>query len=97
LIEDNKDKMHIMAKALLEWETIDTEQVDDIMRGLPPRPPKNWTPSVNKQKDPPQPPPVSGEPVEFSNDIHPEVLGAAIGLRTLPLIPLEPEKDKKKE
>src|SRR5258705_7738076 len=40
LIEDNKDKMHTMAKALLEWETIDGEQVDDIMNGRPPRPPK---------------------------------------------------------
>jgi cell division protease FtsH len=44
LIEDNKDKMHAMAKALLEWETIDSEQIDDIMNGKPPRPPKDWTP-----------------------------------------------------
>jgi cell division protease FtsH len=40
LIEDNKDKMHAMAKALLEWETIDAEQIDDIMAGRPPRPPR---------------------------------------------------------
>ncbi|MEO6319337.1 MAG: ATP-dependent zinc metalloprotease FtsH, partial [Polaromonas sp.] len=38
LIEDNKDKMHAMAKALLEWETIDVEQMDDIMAGREPRP-----------------------------------------------------------
>lgn len=44
LIEDNQDKMHAMANALLEWETIDTEQLDDIMEGKPPRPPKDWTP-----------------------------------------------------
>ena len=44
LIEDNKDKMHAMAKALLEWETIDTDQLDDIMSGKEPRPPKDWTP-----------------------------------------------------
>jgi cell division protease FtsH len=44
LIEDNKDKMHAMAKALLEWETIDTEQIDDIMAGREPRPPKDWAP-----------------------------------------------------
>ena len=44
LIEDNQDKMHAMAKALLEWETIDAEQIDDIMAGKPPRPPKDWTP-----------------------------------------------------
>ncbi|MED5621775.1 ATP-dependent zinc metalloprotease FtsH [Ideonella sp. BN130291] len=45
LIEDNKDKMEAMAKALLEWETIDADQIDDIMNGRPPRPPKDWTPS----------------------------------------------------
>jgi cell division protease FtsH len=44
LIEENSDKMHAMAKALLEWETIDAEQIDDIMAGKPPRPPKDWTP-----------------------------------------------------
>ncbi len=44
LIEENQDKMHSMAKALLEWETIDVEQLDDIMGGRPPRPPKDWTP-----------------------------------------------------
>ncbi len=44
LIEDNKDKMHALAKALLEWETIDTDQLDDIMAGKEPRPPKDWTP-----------------------------------------------------
>ena len=46
LIEDNKDKMHAMAKALLEWETIDTEQLDDIIAGREPRPPKDWTPRI---------------------------------------------------
>jgi cell division protease FtsH len=44
LIEDNSDKMHAMAKALLEWETIDTDQIDDIMAGKEPRPPKDWSP-----------------------------------------------------
>ena len=33
-----------MAKALLEYETIDMDQIDDIMSGKPPRPPKDWTP-----------------------------------------------------
>ena len=44
LIEDNKEKIHAMAKALLEWETIDGEQLDDIIAGKDPRPPKDWTP-----------------------------------------------------
>jgi cell division protease FtsH len=48
LIEDNQDKMHAMASALLEWETIDAEQIDDIMSGKPPRPPKDWVASPVK-------------------------------------------------
>ena len=56
LIEDNQDKMHAMAKALLEWETIDADQIDDIMNGKPPRPPKDWTPAPAK---PGTPPPVN--------------------------------------
>ncbi|PPE67714.1 ATP-dependent zinc metalloprotease FtsH [Caldimonas caldifontis] len=56
LIEENKDKMHAMAKALLEWETIDAEQIDDIMNGKPPRPPKDWTPSSTKGAGGPTPP-----------------------------------------
>jgi cell division protease FtsH len=46
LIEDNQDKMHAMAKALLEWETIDSDQIEDIMAGKEPRPPKDWTPRI---------------------------------------------------
>ncbi len=44
LIEDNQDKIHAMAKALLEWETIDGDQLDDIIAGKAPRPPKDWSP-----------------------------------------------------
>ncbi len=40
LIEDNQEKMHALAKALLEWETIDADQIEDIMQGRSPRPPK---------------------------------------------------------
>src|SRR5499433_2517040 len=40
LITDNRDKVEAMAKALLEWETIDADQINDIMGGKPPRPPK---------------------------------------------------------
>jgi cell division protease FtsH len=40
ILEDNRDKVEVMAKALLEWETIDAEQIDDISEGRPPRPPK---------------------------------------------------------
>ena len=40
LLEENRDKVEAMTAALLEWETIDAEQIDDIMAGKPPRPPK---------------------------------------------------------
>ena len=64
LIEENADKMHAMAKALLEWETIGIEQIDDIMAGRPPQPPKDWAPkSDNGPRTPPaQPPAVESEP-----------------------------------
>ncbi len=52
LIEDNRDKVEAMAKALLEWETLDAEQIDDIMAGKPPQPPKPSKYGPNAQ--PPQ-------------------------------------------
>ena len=48
--------MHAMAKALLEWETIDADQIDDIMAGKPPRPPKDWTPPSPQAAGGPTPP-----------------------------------------
>ncbi len=39
IIEENRDKIEKMAKALIEWETLDAEQIDDIMAGKEPRPP----------------------------------------------------------
>ncbi len=40
LIEENRDKIEVMTQALLEWETIDADQIADIMEGHAPRPPK---------------------------------------------------------
>jgi cell division protease FtsH len=40
LIEENRDKIEVMTQTLLEWETIDADQINDIMAGRPPRPPK---------------------------------------------------------
>ncbi|WP_374626594.1 ATP-dependent zinc metalloprotease FtsH [Pandoraea sp.] len=40
LLQDNRDKVEAMTTALMEWETIDGEQIGDIMDGRPPRPPK---------------------------------------------------------
>jgi len=40
ILEQNRDKVEAMVAALLEWETIDAEQITDIMEGRPPRTPK---------------------------------------------------------
>ncbi|MGC8507199.1 MAG: ATP-dependent zinc metalloprotease FtsH, partial [Thiomonas sp.] len=56
LIEENKDKMHAMAAALLEWETIDSDQLNDIMAGREPRPPK--LPPSSGPSSAPKPPPA---------------------------------------
>ena len=40
ILEENRAKVETMTATLLEWETIDAEQIDDIMSGRPPRPPK---------------------------------------------------------
>src|SRR5690554_6845898 len=42
ILEDNRDKLEVMKDALMEYETIDSDQIDDIMKGKTPRPPKSW-------------------------------------------------------
>lgn len=56
LIDENRDKIEAMTKALLEWETIDSEQIKDIMENKPPRPPKppqSKSPTSPKEDDKP--------------------------------------------
>ena len=40
ILKDNLDKLHVMADALIKYETIDSDQIDDIMAGAKPREPK---------------------------------------------------------
>jgi cell division protease FtsH len=40
ILSDNEDRLHAMADALIEFETLDAKQIDDIMEGMPPRPPQ---------------------------------------------------------
>jgi len=42
ILDENLDKLHAMADALIRYETIDSGQIDDIMAGRAPRPPKDW-------------------------------------------------------
>jgi cell division protease FtsH len=45
ILKDHEDKLHMMADALIRYETIDTEQIGDIMEGREPRPPQGWSDS----------------------------------------------------
>jgi cell division protease FtsH len=58
LLKENLDKLHIMSDALMKYETIDAEQIDDIMQGKIPRPPKDWEESETGSDDDTKP---SGE------------------------------------
>jgi cell division protease FtsH len=51
LLEENRDKVEAMTAALLELETIDADQINDIMAGLPPRPPKTSSSSPTSRGD----------------------------------------------
>jgi len=55
LIEQHRDKVETMAKALLEWETLDADQINDIMEGRAPRPPKPAQPPSQPRDPGPQP------------------------------------------
>ena len=39
---DNREKLDLMAAALIKYETIDEEQLKDIMAGRVPKPPRDW-------------------------------------------------------
>jgi cell division protease FtsH len=54
IIEENREKIEAMTAALLEWETIDAEQIEDIVAGRAPRPPRDRGP--NQPGSPPASP-----------------------------------------
>lgn len=61
LLEENRDKLDMMADALMKYETIDAEQIDDIMAGRTPREPRDWqggsgTPTPKEQVERPETP-----------------------------------------
>ncbi len=56
------EKLHAMAEALIKYETIEEDQLKDIMAGRPPKPPSGWDDSLSHR--PPMPPgPLSGAPL----------------------------------
>jgi cell division protease FtsH len=56
------DKLHLMAEALMKYETIGDEQLKDIMAGKEPKPPAGWDDSLSN-KPPPTPAPAGGPPI----------------------------------
>ena len=74
LLTGNLDKLHAMAEALLQYETIDAHQIDDIMAGRQPGPPADWIKDAAKNGMPPPPPPRggSGSPVGPVGDPAPQ-------------------------
>ncbi len=63
ILKENLDKLHLMADALIKYETIDHFQIDDIMAGKAPRPPQNWdeTPPKGPQGSAPDATNATGE------------------------------------
>ena len=43
ILKENERRLHVMASALIRYETIDVEQIKDIMEGREPRPPQDWS------------------------------------------------------
>jgi len=43
ILKQNEDKLHLMAAALMKYETIDVGQIDSIMEGKEPGPPSDWS------------------------------------------------------
>lgn len=58
ILEERRETVEVMTRALMEWETIDAEQVRDIMAGREPKPPVGWVKKDNLP--PPQNPPEQG-------------------------------------
>ncbi len=61
ILKGGMDKLHMMAEALMKYETIESEQIDDIMAGRTPRPPKGWSEDEDRRRTP-KSDPRSAEP-----------------------------------
>ena len=71
ILTDHREQLDAMAAALLEYETIDKSQIDDIMAGRAPKPPANWT------DDAPSSGPSDGQAAPSSDETGSDNLDAA--------------------
>ncbi len=79
ILLENMHKLHLMAEALIKYETIDAKQIEQIMAGHSPSPPDGWDELMNSQKPSPPPGSESATPAAFVvsedlsvNESHPE-------------------------
>ncbi|MFN3965418.1 ATP-dependent zinc metalloprotease FtsH [Silanimonas lenta] len=63
ILKDNMDKLHLMAEALLTYETIDAQQIDAIMEGRRPGPPADWGKTGGSSPAPDGEEPPAGAPI----------------------------------
>ncbi|MGM8930383.1 ATP-dependent zinc metalloprotease FtsH [Salinicola halophyticus] len=87
ILEDNRDKLDLMAEALMQYETIDALQLKDIMEGRQPRPPKDWgddgpTSGSGRPVDDPEPQPKEDGAADDESDSRrpSDPLGGPTGL-----------------
>lgn len=92
ILDDNRDKMETMTKALLEWETIDRDQVLEIMEGKQPSPPKDYSHNVRTDVSNSSEP---GAPVQAGHEEVPSELASDINDNIQPTI--GPEADLKSD
>ena len=67
ILTEHMDKLHVMADALITYETLDSDQIDDIMKGKKPRTPKGW--SDDDDQDKPSTKTVATEDKDFTGEI----------------------------
>ena len=72
ILEENRDKLEMMKDALMEYETIDAAQIDDIMNGQKPRPPQSWSNDNDDSSGNGAKAANSEEKVDVSGDENPE-------------------------
>ncbi|HHM2277647.1 TPA: ATP-dependent zinc metalloprotease FtsH [Legionella pneumophila] len=74
ILETNIDKLHLMAQSLIKYETIDTNQIQEIMSGKEPTPPEDWgsTKPMDKAESVNDAPakPINGETIENPAEGH---------------------------
>ena len=67
ILQENMEKVHLMAEALIKYETIDRFQIDEIMEGKIPSPPQSWEDDIS---------PNTGAPGSGSNETRPKATKA---------------------